>query len=115
MLLHWGTMTSRFNVNRVKDRHKSFHGSPLLTPPVSSVVWAEPRKDEILQVKFGDGTDGYLPFVWLRDNCQCPQCFSEQAQGRKLLPDDLSLEAHPKTVKVMSALPCGARVALLSV
>ncbi|XP_050733899.1 gamma-butyrobetaine dioxygenase-like isoform X2 [Eriocheir sinensis] len=73
---------------------------PQLRKPLDrSVVWAEPRADEILQVKFGDGTDGHLPFVWLRDNCQCPECFSEQAQGRKLLFDSFNLEAHPKTVQ----------------
>lgn len=78
------------------------------------MVFAEPREDEILQVKFGDGTYGQLPFVWLRDNCQCSECFSEQAQGRKLLPDGLSLDAHPKTVQVMTAFPRGACVALQS-
>ncbi|MPC28824.1 Gamma-butyrobetaine dioxygenase [Portunus trituberculatus] len=72
--------------------------APQLKSPVSGVVSSKLRND-ILEVKFGDGTEGRLPFVWLRDNCQCPQCFSVEALGRKLLLDDLDIEIQPTEVQ----------------
>ncbi|XP_063867001.1 gamma-butyrobetaine dioxygenase-like isoform X1 [Scylla paramamosain] len=66
--------------------------------PACSVASAV-AKDDILTVKFGNGTEGQLPFVWLRDNCQCPQCFSVEALGRKLLMDDLDIDVHPTKVQ----------------
>ena len=33
-----------------------------------------------------------FPYVWLRDNCQCPECFHPVSQGRLLLLNDLDVE-----------------------
>ena len=82
-------------LNNFRTEHTSFPVS------ASGVLSSAPRKD-ILEVKFGDGTEGRLPFVWLRDNCQCPQCFSVEAQGRKLLMDDLDIEVYSNKVQVLT-------------
>ncbi|KAK8391372.1 hypothetical protein O3P69_017167 [Scylla paramamosain] len=70
----------------------------LTKPPVSGVVSSKLWND-MLEVKFGDGTEGRLPFVWLRDNCQCSQCFSVEGLGRKFLIDDLDVEVQPTKVE----------------
>lgn len=69
-----------------------------MTPLASGVV-SSVQQSDILKVKFSDGTEGELPFVWLRDNCQCPQCYSAEAMGRKFLMDDLDTEVHPTEVQ----------------
>ncbi|KAG0716176.1 Gamma-butyrobetaine dioxygenase [Chionoecetes opilio] len=69
------------------------------TKPLSSGVVSSSLQNEFMDVKFGDGTSGQLPFVWLRDNCQCPECFSVEAQGRKLLYHDLDIEVQPTKVQ----------------
>lgn len=66
---------------------------------VNSVMQAEAGK-EYLKVRFGDGSKAKLPYVWLRDNCQCPECFSTEALGRKLIITDLELDVHPLQVQV---------------
>ena len=42
-----------------------------------------------------DGTNGTVdkyPSVWLRDNCQCPDCFDRSSRQRKLLLGKLDSE-----------------------
>lgn len=58
------------------------------------------RKSDSLHLVFGDGTSSDLPYIWLRDNCQCAQCFSEGALGRKLLMQDLDLDVKPALISV---------------
>ena len=47
----------------------------------------------------------YFPSIWLRDNCQCPQCFNEHAQARLVLMKDLDLE-----MKATNIVDCGSQV-----
>ncbi len=42
-----------------------------------------------------------FPFVWLRDCCQCPQCFHPVSNGRLLLLRDVSLDVTPDVVEVI--------------
>nr|XP_045604657.1 gamma-butyrobetaine dioxygenase-like [Procambarus clarkii] len=64
----------------------------------SSVVsWVLER--ECLKVRFGDGSASQMPYVWLRDNCQCPECYNAVALGRNFLLDDLDIEVHPIEVQ----------------
>ncbi|XP_059091647.1 gamma-butyrobetaine dioxygenase-like [Tigriopus californicus] len=39
-----------------------------------------------------------FPFVWLRDNCTCSQCFQPASKARFVLMKDLKLDVKPKTV-----------------
>ena len=40
------------------------------------------------------------PFVWLRDCCQCEDCFHPDSKARMILLEDLDLDVKPKTVNV---------------
>ncbi|KAK4306755.1 hypothetical protein Pmani_021442 [Petrolisthes manimaculis] len=64
----------------------------------SSVMQAVTEK-EYLRVRFGDGSKAKVPYVWLRDNCQCSVCFNQHAQGRKLIITDLDLDIYPTEVQ----------------
>lgn len=66
----------------------------------ANAVMSATRKSDSLHVVFGDSTSSDLPYVWLRDNCQCSQCFSEGALGRKLLMQDLDLDVKPALISV---------------
>ncbi|MFV0543440.1 MAG: gamma-butyrobetaine hydroxylase-like domain-containing protein [Marinicella pacifica] len=47
----------------------------------------------------GGGSDVY-PYLWLRDNCQCPNCFHPIAFARMVLLDHLHPDTVPKSVQV---------------
>ncbi|XP_015487074.1 gamma-butyrobetaine dioxygenase isoform X1 [Parus major] len=49
-------------------------------------------------VKWEDGSESSYPCVWLRDNCQCPQCFLPSAGARRLLFEDLDVNIVLKKV-----------------
>ena len=40
------------------------------------------------------------PAVWLRDNCQCPNCYNKHANARLLLMKNLDIEVQPKHISV---------------
>ncbi|XP_068241830.1 gamma-butyrobetaine dioxygenase-like [Palaemon carinicauda] len=61
--------------------------------PENSIVDASTGKEGIY-LKFGDLTTTEMPYVWLRDNCLCPDCYSPQALGRKFLLTDLQLDVQ---------------------
>ncbi|XP_068228654.1 gamma-butyrobetaine dioxygenase-like [Palaemon carinicauda] len=56
--------------------------------------------EEFLEVKFTDGTQGDYPYCWLRDNCQCSQCYDHTSFTRRLVLDDWSDEDKPIDVQV---------------
>lgn len=51
-----------------------------------------------IKVTFADNSKGTLPFLWLKDNCQCPACFDKVALGRNFLMQNLDIDIHPKKV-----------------
>ena len=53
-----------------------------------------------LIVDFGDIEISEYPYVWLRENCQCSQCFNKDAIARLYLMDDLDMDVHPISLKV---------------
>ncbi|XP_025977553.1 gamma-butyrobetaine dioxygenase isoform X2 [Dromaius novaehollandiae] len=65
---------------------------------------AEIQKVEALEenhfvcVHWEDGSESRFPCVWLRDNCQCPDCFLDSAKARKLLFEDLDVNIVVKDV-----------------
>ncbi|XP_069078062.1 gamma-butyrobetaine dioxygenase [Pleurodeles waltl] len=51
-------------------------------------------------IQWEDGSKSFYPFVWLRDNCQCPNCFLDSAKARKLTFDDLDVNTGVKNVAI---------------
>ncbi|KAB0348295.1 hypothetical protein FD754_013152 [Muntiacus muntjak] len=45
----------------------------------------------LMRIIWQDGTDSIYPAVWLRDNCQCPDCYLDSAKARKLLIEALDV------------------------
>ncbi|XP_068844941.1 gamma-butyrobetaine dioxygenase [Capricornis sumatraensis] len=45
----------------------------------------------LMRIIWQDGTDSVYPAVWLRDNCQCPDCYLDSAKARKLLIEALDV------------------------
>ncbi|XP_032737130.1 gamma-butyrobetaine dioxygenase [Lontra canadensis] len=45
----------------------------------------------LMQVFWQDSTESLYPAVWLRDNCQCPDCYLDSAKARKLLIEALDV------------------------
>ncbi|KAJ8394931.1 hypothetical protein AAFF_G00040540 [Aldrovandia affinis] len=42
-------------------------------------------QERLVQVHWEDGSHSLYPFVWLRDNCQCPVCMLRSAGARSLI------------------------------
>uniref|UniRef100_UPI00398F3D0E gamma-butyrobetaine dioxygenase n=1 Tax=Pristiophorus japonicus TaxID=55135 RepID=UPI00398F3D0E len=55
-------------------------------------------KQRCITVHWEDGSHSLYPYVWLRDNCQCPQCFLPSAKARKLPIKDLDVNISAEKV-----------------
>ncbi|XP_015281171.1 PREDICTED: gamma-butyrobetaine dioxygenase [Gekko japonicus] len=55
-------------------------------------------KNQFVCVHWEDGSQSLYPSVWLRDNCQCPDCFLHSAKARKLLLENLDVNIEAKDV-----------------
>lgn len=56
------------------------------------VIKANAEKNEDEELKF--------PVVWLRENCQCPQCFDKNSLSRMLDFSKFNINVKPVDVKV---------------
>ncbi|XP_026520548.1 gamma-butyrobetaine dioxygenase [Notechis scutatus] len=56
------------------------------------------EKKQFICVRWEDGSESLYPSVWLRDNCQCPDCFLHSAKARKLLLENLDINIEVKDV-----------------
>lgn len=56
------------------------------------------EKKQFICVHWEDGSESLYPSVWLRDNCQCPDCFLHSAKARKLLLENLDIDIEVKDV-----------------
>ncbi|XP_026562053.1 gamma-butyrobetaine dioxygenase isoform X1 [Pseudonaja textilis] len=56
------------------------------------------EKKQFICVRWEDGSESLYPSVWLRDNCQCPDCFLHSAKARKLLLENLDVNIKVKDV-----------------
>ncbi|XP_054442223.1 gamma-butyrobetaine dioxygenase [Pteronotus mesoamericanus] len=52
----------------------------------------------LMQILWHDGTESFYPAVWLRDNCQCPNCYLDSAKARKFLVESLDVNIGIKDV-----------------
>ncbi|KAI5936350.1 gamma-butyrobetaine dioxygenase [Manis javanica] len=50
----------------------------------------------LMQILWHDGAESLYPAVWLRDNCQCPECYLDSAKARKLLVEALDVNIRIK-------------------
>ncbi|XP_071947758.1 gamma-butyrobetaine dioxygenase-like [Antedon mediterranea] len=50
------------------------------------------NKSETIDILFDDKTSSRYPFVWLRDNCPCDECFDKSSLQRKILVDDFDVD-----------------------
>lgn len=58
------------------------------------------NEERMVEVEWEDGGHSMYPFTWLRDNCQCPICYLESAQARKLLMSDVDVNTGVDVVEV---------------
>ncbi|CAH1250334.1 BBOX1 [Branchiostoma lanceolatum] len=54
----------------------------------------------MVEVEWSGGGVSRFPYVWLRDNCQCPQCFNPDSRSRLVLMLDLDVNVSPVRVEV---------------
>lgn len=58
----------------------------------SAILKAEPVDGaHLLKILWQDGAESFYPAVWLRDNCQCSDCYLDSAKARKLLLEALDV------------------------
>lgn len=57
--------------------------------------------NQYICVHWEDGSKSLYPSVWLRDNCQCPDCFLHSAKARKLLLENLDVNIGAKNVMLL--------------
>ena len=70
----------------------------------SSAVQNVHKNDDspMLHVTWSDNTSSRFPFVYLRDNCQCPECFHESSLQRNYDSiAHLNMEIQPERVDVL--------------
>ena len=53
-----------------------------------------------LEVNWEDGERGQFPFLWLRDNCTCSDCFHPTTLSRRFLMKNLDVDITADNVKV---------------
>ena len=51
-----------------------------------------------ISIHWGDGRHDEYPAVWLRANCQCPECYNKAARNRMILMQDLDVNVAPEIV-----------------
>lgn len=56
------------------------------------------------RVCWSDGGSGEFPFIWLRDNCLCPECRHPEAWERTLDTVELDIDVRPAAVDANGAL-----------
>ncbi|XP_066265539.1 gamma-butyrobetaine dioxygenase-like [Branchiostoma lanceolatum] len=57
----------------------------------------------VVEVEWSEGGVSMFPYVWLRDNCQCQQCFNPDSRARLFLMADLDVNLSPVTADVYAA------------
>lgn len=57
-----------------------------------------PDAEHLVHVHWEDGSESRYPCVWLRDNCQCPDCFLRSAKARRLPFEELDVDIVAKEV-----------------
>ena len=80
----------------------SRHHSCVTSEVARNIIYAQ-RNDEFITVAWADGTKWRYPFIYLRDNCQCEECYHEGSHMRilELASSGISADISPFAVKVI--------------
>ena len=71
------------------------------TKPVAQSITQ--NNDEFLAVQWSDGKVDEFPHFYLRENCNCPQCFQPLKNARNIFPPkELSLDVTAESAKIDS-------------
>ncbi|XP_059091646.1 gamma-butyrobetaine dioxygenase-like [Tigriopus californicus] len=68
-------------------------------PFISSILRVQ-ESEECLTIETNNSESYSYPFLWLRDNCQCPQCFNSSSQSRSSFLRDLPPSVKPSAIQV---------------
>ncbi|KAK8371992.1 hypothetical protein O3P69_014198 [Scylla paramamosain] len=72
------------------------------TKPGTTIAAVNLLQDQkMLQVRWEDSSVESYPYIWLRDNCQCPNCYHPFSQARRVMLKDLDLSVACVDVKVL--------------
>ena len=74
--------------------------STSVNPETISVTVTNNVKSECVELKWTGKESYQYPYLWLRDNCQCPSCYNASSKSRRLLMRDLNPESIPSEIKV---------------
>ncbi|KAM4617292.1 gamma-butyrobetaine dioxygenase [Discoglossus pictus] len=69
-----------------------------LTPSSTMIHVESLDAQRFVCVHWEDGHRSLYPYVWLRDNCQCPECFLASAKARKLPIENLDVNTGVRDV-----------------
>ncbi|CAL4097429.1 unnamed protein product, partial [Meganyctiphanes norvegica] len=58
--------------------------------------------NRMLEVSWSSKEKDLYPYVWMRDNCQCSNCFHPIAKTRTFGAFNLDMDIHPKHIEVLS-------------
>lgn len=80
---------------------------PNTPSPVKATAYVDPKDVtegiinlKTIEIGFGDKTRSLYPHVWLRENCQCNECYNHDAIARTFLVEELDLNIKPKEIQV---------------
>ncbi|KAG0714161.1 Gamma-butyrobetaine dioxygenase [Chionoecetes opilio] len=103
-LLKTASCTSHMSHRMAWQNVKPVDTSAACLPPRAAgatIAAANLQPDrQMLKVQWGSGGEDVYPYIWLRDNCQCPACFHPVSLARRLMLKDLSLSINGASVKV---------------
>jgi gamma-butyrobetaine dioxygenase len=67
-----------------------------MTEPDTSVI----RHRDALEVHWPSGRVSHMPYLWLRDNCQCEQCRVAQTTEKRFMISDVPVDLSPLAVSL---------------
>ena len=54
---------------------------------------------DALEIRWSSGESSVLPYLWLRDNCDCSGCRVEQTSEKKFMIKDVAVDVRPAAVE----------------
>ena len=54
----------------------------------------------MLKVTWDNGRTGHYPYVWMRDNCPCPECLHQSSVARTILMRNLDINIQAEHIQV---------------
>ena len=68
--------------HKISNNVKQFSTIQYLSSSIKHVN--DDKKKSMIHINWNNGEDSSYPHIFLRDNCQCEQCFHPHALSRKL-------------------------------